>query len=228
VIVNHGYVDPAAYHTLTYTTHYADALAAAGFIAIHPNLRGYPPSQNGPNEFRVGFAVDVLNLVALVRKHGGQPGPLSLADPAAIGLWGHSMGGGVTLRSITVDPEIHAAVLYGAMSGDELRNHERIRDYFSGGSGGLWEEGEAPGEADLRTISPIFHLDRIGAAVSIHHGALDDQVPLEWSVELCSLLEAQAKPVECFVYDGAPHTFSGATDALFIQRVIDFFSQHLR
>jgi dipeptidyl aminopeptidase/acylaminoacyl peptidase len=226
VIVNHGYVDPAVYHTLTYTTRYADALARAGFVAIHPNFRGYPPSQDGPNEFRTGFAIDVLNLVGLVRRLGGQPGSLRQADPSAIGLWGHSMGGGVSLRSVVVDPAIKAVVLYGAMSGDEQRNHDRIL-FFSGGQRGQWEEGEAPSAADLARISPINFLDRINAAVSIHHGELDDQVPLAWSVELCGLLERLDKTVECFIYPGAPHTFGGETDQIFIERTIDFFRREL-
>jgi uncharacterized protein len=226
VIVNHGYIDPAVYRTLTYTTRYADALASAGFLAIHPNFRGYPPSQEGPNEFRTGFAIDVLNLVALVRKQAGQSGSLAQANGQAIGLWGHSMGGGVTIRSIVVDPAIKAAVLYGAMSGDEARNHERIL-FFSGGQRGQWEDGEEPSLADLQRISPIYYLDRISAAVSIHHGELDDQVPLAWSVELCEQLQALAKPVECFFYPGGPHTFTGQNDALFIQRTVDFFRREL-
>jgi len=76
VIAIHGYIDPGIYTTLDYTTRYADALARAGYIVLHPNLRGYAPSDNSPSEenlFRVGFAIDVLNLIALVKAQGGQP-----------------------------------------------------------------------------------------------------------------------------------------------------------
>src|SRR5215216_1468349 len=64
IIALHGYIDPAVYNTLDYTTRYADALASAGYIVLHPNLRGYDPSDDGENLFRVGMAIDVLNLVA--------------------------------------------------------------------------------------------------------------------------------------------------------------------
>ena len=47
IIALHGYIDPAAYNTLDYTTRYADALAGTGYIVLHPNLRGYPPSDQG-------------------------------------------------------------------------------------------------------------------------------------------------------------------------------------
>ncbi len=227
VIVLHGYVDPAIYNTLTYTTRYADALARAGFMTIHPNLRGYPPSDDGPNEFRVGFAVDVLNLIEHIREQAGQPGPLEHANPEAIGLWGHSMGGGISQRVLTVSPHVDGAVLYGAMSGDEQRNHERIL-IFSGGTRGNWEEGAEPPADDLLRISPINFLADISAAVSIHHGQFDDQVPLEWSEELCAKLQELNKTVECFVYDGQPHTFVGSGDALFIERTTDFFRNTLQ
>lgn len=227
VIVNHGYIDPAVYSTLTYTTRYADAFARNGYIAIHPNFRNYPPSDPGPNEFRAGYAIDVLNLVGLVGKLGGAEGALATADPDRIGLWGHSMGGGVTLRSVTVSAAIDAAVLYGSMSGDEARNHERIL-YFSSGSRGQWSEDERPPDADLLRISPIFHLDRVQAPVSIHHGTLDDQVPLAWSTELCERLTELQKVVECFTYEGQPHTFVGDGDALFIARTVEFFDSYLK
>ena len=67
-----------------------------------------------------------------MQKQGGQAGPLAKADPQPIGLWGHSMGGGIALRVLTVSDDVEAAVLYGAMSGDEALNHKRIL-YFTNG-----------------------------------------------------------------------------------------------
>lgn len=225
VLVLHGYVDPANYNTLTYTTRYADALARAGFLVIHPNFRNWPPSDSGPEDYRVGQAVDVLNLIALVQKQGGQAGPLAQADPEHIGLWGHSMGGGISQRVITVSDAVDAAVLYGAMSGDEALNHQRIL-YFTGGERGLWDE--PPPDDALQRISPLNYLDRVTAAVSIHHGDQDDQVPLAWSEDLCARLHALERPVECFTYPGQPHTFVGDGDQLFMQRVQEFFGRELR
>ncbi|HET89856.1 MAG TPA: alpha/beta fold hydrolase [Chloroflexi bacterium] len=225
VLLLHGYISPDIYTTLAYTTRYADHLARSGYLVIHPNLRNFPPSDAGPDPFRVGTALDVLHLIALVRQMGGQPGALQRADPNRIGLWGHSMGGGVALRVITVAPDVRAAVLYGSMSGDERTNYERIL-YWSGGERGL-EELETP-EEDLERISPIYYLDRIQAAVSIHHSDTDEVVPLAWSVDLCGRLQALNKTIECFTYSGLPHTFRGAGDQLFMQRVADFFDQHLK
>jgi len=226
VIALHGYIEPGVYGTLDYTTRYADALAREGYLVLHPNLRGYPPSDEGDNRFRVGMAVDVLNLIALVETQGGQPGPLAQADPGAIGLWGHSMGGGITTRVITVNPNVRAAILYGAMSSDDQKNYERIFSYFSNGQRGQ-EELSAPPEVFER-VSPANYLDRIQAAVGIHHGEQDVDVPLAWSVDLCQKLQELDKQVECFTYPEQPHTFHGDGDTLFIQRTIDFYNQWLR
>jgi len=224
VFVLHGYVDPGVYQVLTYTTRYADALARAGFLVIHPNYRGYPPSDDGPNAFRIGFAIDVLNLVALVRQQAGQPGPLERAAPSALGLLGHSMGGGITLRVLTVNPHIQAAVLYGSMSADEQQNFEKIFEWSDGQRG--QEELDTPAE-DLLRISPIFFLDRIQASLEVHHGGADAVVPPAWSVDLCGRLQTLGKSVACFTYPGQPHTFTGDGEALFLQRVIEFFTDAL-
>jgi len=225
VIAVHGYIDPGIYNTLDYTTRYADALARAGFLVLHPNLRGYPPSDSGGNLFRVGMAVDVLNLIALVKETGGQPGVLELANPQAIGLWGHSMGGGISTRVITISPDVRAAVLYAPMSGDEKQNFEAINQW-SDGTRGL-DELAVP-ENELLRISPIYYLDRIRAAVSINHGLSDQLVPLKWSLDLCSKLQDLGKSVECFTYKDEPHTFYGDGDAVFIQRTVKFFDRNLR
>jgi len=225
VIALHGYIDPGIYTTLDYTSDYADALALAGFLVLHPNLRGYPPSDDGDNLFRVGMAIDVLNLIALVQSQGGQPGPLEKADPQMIGLWGHSMGGGIVIRVLTVSDAVRAAVLYAPMSGDERQNFEAIN---------AWSEGQrgqaelAVPEAELPGISPINALDRIGAVVSIHHGKADTLIPPAWSLDLCSRLVDLGKDVSCFLYDNEPHTFYGYGNLLFKQRVEDFFSQTLK
>ncbi len=226
VIVIHGYVNPNTYRTLPYTTHYADALARAGFVVLHPNLRGHGRSQGKPDPlFRVGYALDVLNLIASLRAHAGQPGALERANPKLIGLFGHSMGGGIVLRVITVDPGIRAAVLYGAMSGDEQRNFQRISTVLSGGTRGLAELKAAP--ALFAQISPSGFLDRIQAAVSIHHGGHDTQVPLAWSLELCQKLKALGKQVSCYTYAKAEHTFQGVSDALLISRATAFLKTNL-
>jgi uncharacterized protein len=225
IIALHGYIDPAIYNTLDYTTRYADNLARAGYLVIHPNLRGYRPSDDGPNAFRTGFAIDVLNLIEIVKAQGGKPGSLQQAIPSRIGLWGHSMGGGVSIRVLTISRDVLASVLYGSMNGDELLNYQMIGVWTNGARGK--EERATPADV-LARISPSSYLDRIQAAVSIHHGEADAQVPPAWSRTLCSNLQTLGKTVECFNYARQPHTFQGASDTLFMQKAVTFYNKYLK
>ena len=225
-IVLHGYIDPADYETIAYTRRYVDSLAEAGYFVIHPNFRNYPPSDSGTNPYRIGYAIDVLNLIAIIREQSQDSvGYLRRADANDINLWGHSMGGGVALRVITVNNEeyLRTAVLYASMSGNEAWNYERIQ-VWSGGANGPFELA-APPEM-LQAISPIYHSERINAAISIHHSEADEIVPIAWSNDLCQRLETLQHPVECFTYYAIPHTFRGAGDELFMERVVRFYQQH--
>jgi dipeptidyl aminopeptidase/acylaminoacyl peptidase len=221
IIAIHGYIDPRIYQTIDYTTGYADTLANAGYIVLHPNLRNYFPSSSGPNLLRVGYAIDALNLAAIVRVQGGQPGILQQANPKAIGLWGHSMGGGVSIRTMTVDPLIKAVVLYAPISGDDTLNAKQY--------------GKRPGQYDMvvpadvyQRTSPIYFYDRIQAPVSIHQGLSDTTVPPAWTADLCSRLQTLQKSVECFTYPKQTHIFTGTSDQLFRQRMVAFFDAHLQ
>ncbi len=225
IVAIHGYIDPRIYQTVDYTARYADRLAEAGFLVLHPNLRDYYPSDKGPNLFRVGYAIDVLNLVAIVRQQGGQPGALQQASPTAIGLWGHSMGGGISIRAMTIDPQIRAVLLYSAVSGDDKQNASKFPGTLDGRA--TPPPDSIPDDVYLR-VSPVYFYDRVQAAVSIHYGLADKTVPPAWSETLCSQLQALQKSVECFSYPNEPHIFGGASDQLFMQRVITFFNAHLQ
>ena len=236
IVLNHGYIDPARYVTGSDTRAAADYLARAGYLTLSPDYNGYAGSSGGPDEagpnvrgentFRVDFAVDVLNLLHAIPS-------LPQADPDRIGMWGHSMGGGITLKVLTVDhgARVKAAVLYGAMSGDEAANLQHIDQMWRAG---LYDRVTAvfgtpedrPG--DYARISPLTYLADIAAPVSIHHGTADNQVPPAWSRDLAQRLTGIGKSVEDFEYNGAGHSFFGPTWTLFMQRVTAFFDRYVK
>ena len=222
VVLLHGYVDPAEFSTLTYSTRYADALAEAGYIVLHPNLRGYGASEDGYNPLGIGDTIDTLNLLALIRDQAGVTGPLQKADGENIGIWGHSMGGGIVLRVLEIDTDIDAAVLYASINADEKINLEFF-EFDGRGNFKLQTTDEV-----LRTLSASTYLDRITAPLSIHHGDEDTVVPMEWSHQLCSDLGTLQKEVYCYFYEDQPHTFQNSGDTLFIQRTINFYDQNLK
>jgi dipeptidyl aminopeptidase/acylaminoacyl peptidase len=225
IIALHGYIDPLQYTTLDYTTRYADALATSGYLVLHPNMRNFPPSGQGDDLFRVGMAIDVLNLIAIVKATGGQNGALDAADPQRIGLWGHSMGGGIATRVLTVSPDVKAALLYSPVSGDDLKNYAAMA-IWSNNKRGDQERAVPPGEFPL--ISPMFFYQYVQAAVSIHQGMADTTVPVQWSRATCDQLQEMGKTVECHYYDGQGHIFAGNPDKTFMRYASEFFDTYLR
>ncbi|MDM8527035.1 alpha/beta fold hydrolase [Anaerolineales bacterium HSG24] len=220
-VVVHGHLPPHLYNTQTYTRRYTAPLAESGYIVLHPNMRGFYPSDDGMDWFRVGVATDVLNLLGILKATTGQPGPLEQADPSFIGLMGHSMGGGVALRVATVDQDISATVLYSSMSGNERWNYEKILRW----SGGKYGHRElVTPDSFLAQVSPNFHLHRITGPVAIHNGEADGGT-IKWGIDLCDQLKGIEKPTDCFTYPGQPHIFEGAGDKLFTKRLIEFFDK---
>jgi uncharacterized protein len=221
VLVLHGYVTPSRYRTpLGYTTRYADTLARNGFLVVHPDYRGHGQSQGEAetnNLFRVGYAVDVMNLIAHVKK-------LPQADASRIALFGHSMGGGIALRVMTVSPDIKAAVLYGSMNADEVKNTDQIRDVFRRAR--RIPEDDVPRE-QFAPISPQTYLRDISAAISIQHGERDDQVPVQWGRDLHSDLTALNKDVKIDVYPRQGHSLQGTALNTMMTRVVSFLREKM-
>ena len=217
VLVLHGHVTPSRYKTpLGYTTHYADALARAGFLVVHPDYRAHGRSEGSETEgnlFRTGYAIDVLNLIEHVKR-------LPNADATRIALFGHSMGGGIALRVLTISKDIKAAVLYGSMNADEVKNTDQIRDVFRRVK--RIPEDAVPRER-YADISPATYLADITAAISIQHGEIDDQVPLQWSRDLCAALTRLGKPVEFNSYPRQNHSLQGRALTLMMERVVAFY-----
>ncbi len=206
VIALHGYIPPSEYQTLDYSTRYADAIAQNGYIVLHPNMRNFPPSDSPGRirDFQAGYVADVMNLLAYVKREAGQKGSIfEKADITRMGIWGHSLGGGVALRVTNLVPEIKAAVLYGAVS-------QRYTNDAAGFN--------------------VYDLSATDAAFSIHHGTADPTVSVTWSEQLCEQLEEAGREHECFFYEGAPHTFirQGDDDPLFIRRTVDFLNKWVK
>ena len=223
IIMLHGFARVHEYDTLRNTV-MADKFANNGFLVLYPDMRGYPPSDNGDNLYRVGLAVDVLNLIALLKEGANKPGWLENADLTRIGLWGISLGGGVALRVATVSEDIKAVLLYSSISGDEFKNAELF--YTITESQINLIEMETPPEV-MAYISPINYFDRITSSVKLYHGSLDDAVPSAWAAETCTLLEANNIDIDCIYYLNCGHAAFSECQPGFYDEVLAFFESHL-
>jgi len=237
IVLNHGYINPAVYKTGTRYVAYVDYYARHGYLVLNPDYRNHDGSDQGSNPFRIGYAIDVLNLLAEIKS-------LPQANPERVGMIGHSMGGNVTQRVLVVTDTVKAAVLYASVSG---REGERWRPstggaapapeatrtplpgerIFGGFFGGLSIPPESLPEV-YRRISAATYYQDITAPISIHHGDADATVRPDLSVRLRDELAALGKDVEYFNYPGQPHSFVGNGFNLFMQRTTAFFDRYLK
>jgi len=107
ILFNHGYIPPEQYRTTERYVAYVDAIARQGYIVLRSDYRGHG---NSEGEAATGYAsaaytIDVLNAVASIKR-------FPEADPERIGMWGHSMGGGITLRIMVTTSDVKAGVIW--------------------------------------------------------------------------------------------------------------------
>ena len=225
IIVLHGYSNPDEYNTLDYTTDTADDLATKGYIVVKPNLRNFIPSDKGDAMFRAGYAIDVLNLIALIRENAGKPGLFQKANPDRIGLWAHSMGGEIALKVAVISRDIKAIVLYAPMSGNEKTDST----FFNLTLGGKDLQTEmTASDADFQALSPETYYKDITAAIQIHHGTGDTVIPVTSSEHTCQKLKDAGVNTTCYYYDGAQHTFKGSYMPEYSSHVDAFFTLYLK
>ena len=93
-----------------------DFLDVHGYLTLAPDYRNHSASDSARSFFHIGYAEDVLHLIASIPS-------LEQADPRRVGLWGHSMGGGIALKTAVVSKSVDALVLFGSVSGDERVNY---------------------------------------------------------------------------------------------------------
>ena len=235
IVFIHGHLDPVAYETTARYVAYQGRLADSGFVTFKPDLRGHGDSQGQPvqSNFSPEYVYDALNVVSAFRNY-------SQVNPDRIGMWGHSMGGGITLRSMVVSKDIKAGVMWAGVVGDYedlLERYRRRIPWMNNSASALTKstysafiEKYGSPSANMQfwnQIDPYAYLSQISGPVQLHHGTADDSVPVEFSIHLKTALEKVGKPVEYFEYRGADHNLSGAAFTQAMNRTIGFYKKYL-
>ncbi len=235
IIFNHGYISPSVYRTTERYTSYTDAFSRNGYIVFksdyrgHGNSEGTPTGAYGSND----YTIDVLNAVASMKKFAD-------ADPDKIGMWGHSMGGFITLRSMVVSRDIKAGVIWGGVVGsypDLMKVWHKNRPTQAVTPGDprrrwrnmLIEEYGTP-EANpefWNSISANSYLADISGPLQLHHGTADTSVEVELSQILESQMKAAGKPVELYLYKGDDHNISKNLNTA-LARSVAYFDRYLK
>jgi dipeptidyl aminopeptidase/acylaminoacyl peptidase len=233
IIFNHGYIPPDEYRTTERYVAYVDNLARHRYIVFRPDYRGHDQSDGVGNGAYSSpdYVVDVLNAVASVRAYPD-------ADAGRVGMWGHSMGGYITLRSMVIDPGLRAGVIWAGVVGSYTDLATRWRPTPTPGGThvpvrgwrfGLTQDFGAPEEnpAFWASISANSYLEDLSGPIQLHHGTADTSVPVAFSEKLHEQIQRAGGVAELHIYPGADHNLAQPFSVA-MQRTIEFFDQHLK
>ena len=234
IIFNHGYIPPAIYRTTERYVAYVDALARNGYIVFKSDYRGHGSSEGeatggyGSSD----YTIDVLNALASIERYPG-------ADPNRIGMWGHSMGGQVTLRAMVVTKDIKAGVIWSGVVGsyDNLMNnwhHSNRGEYVPTARDRRWRGDliQTYGTPQQNpqfwaSVSPNSYVNDLSGPLQLHHDLADSEVPVQFSQELYNEVNQAGKTVELYTYPGDDHNISQSF-SLAMQRTISFFDKYVK
>ena len=240
IIFNHGYIQPEQYRTTEKYIAYTDAFSRNGYILFRSDYRGHGNSEGKPEGayYSPAYTIDILNAVSSIKKYKD-------ADPKKIGMWGHSMGGMITLRSMVTTKDIKAGVIWAGVvaSYEDLSNNWRHPDLNPRPFVPSEREQAArrPGRQQLinkygsfeknpefwKSIAAISFVNEISGPIQLHHGISDVEVPLLFSQKLEEALKNAKKPVELYTYEGDDHNISNNL-GLALDRSVSFFDKYLK
>lgn len=236
ILFNHGYIPPEVYKTTQCYVAYVDAFARNGYIVFKPDFRGNGSSQGQPEGayYSPAYTIDDLNALSSIAK-------FKEADPSRIGIWGHSMGGNITLRDLVIAKNIKAAVMWGAVVGsynDLINNWQRKVPYHPSPrelalrnrnrQNIIQKYGTPKTDPDFwNSIDPNFFIKDITAPIQLDVGGSDEEVPVAFSQSLANKLKKAGKIVELHIYEGADHNISQSFDAA-MSETIKFFDKYLK
>ena len=229
LVANHGHhPDPPRYGITAegvdwrpgdYYRAIPELYAAMGFLVVMPDYRGHSNSEGF--EFTDGMleslycTEDVLGLVAALRD-------IEDADPQNVFMWGHSLGGEVTLRALLAADVVKGASLWSSVGGDiwdQSFYYSRYKDPLA------MDSAERPKEVidklreDMAALDgpfaweqgePLDYLEHLKAPIIIHHAIGDRGAAYMWAARLAKELYLRSHPYEFHTYAGEDHLFKGA------------------
>ncbi|WP_345109676.1 alpha/beta fold hydrolase [Candidatus Villigracilis vicinus] len=234
IVFNHGYIPPDVYKTTERYIAYVDQLARSGYVVFRIDYRGHDQSEGEATGAYgdPGYQVDVMNALESLKQHPD-------VNPEKIGMWGHSMGGYLTLRAMVISDDIKAGVIWAGVIAsypDLLYNWRRTGAFTPSPSstGRGWrssyiEQYGTPEQnpAFWDSISATSYLTDISGPLELHHGTNDEDVPVDFSIRLAELGRQSGQIVNLYTYEGDNHNISNYfTQAM--NQTIKFFDIYLK
>ncbi len=200
---------------------------------MRSDYRGHGNSEGQGNSYGSnGYTIDVLNAIGSIKKYKD-------ADPNKIGMWGHSMGGHITLRAMVVSRDIKAGVIWAGVVAsypDLLTKWRRagITPFPTSSSRGGWRQGfikqygtPAENPTFWNSISANSYLADISGPLQLHHGTADHSAPHEFSETLSEQMKKAGKDVELYIYPGDGHDIPN-NFGITMERSVKFFDKYLK
>ena len=239
IIFNHGYIAPSVYRTTEKYVAYQDAFARNGYVTFKSDYRGHGNSEGiarggyGTND----YTIDVLNAVSSIQNMGE-------VNADKIGMWGHSMGGHITLESMVVTDDIKVGVIWAGVVGsyEDLFNRWSRRNRPTSTPSpdgvvrgrGAWRQAianqygdPAQNKAFWDSLSATTYLDDISGPLQLHHGTADSSVPVSFSRNLESRMMSMDLEVESYEYTGDDHNISNNLSTA-LGRSVEYFDRYLK
>jgi dipeptidyl aminopeptidase/acylaminoacyl peptidase len=205
IVLAHGYILPSSYSTINNYRLVTRYYASGGFLVVKPDYRGHGRSGGaggGPTR-TIDYSIDVLNIIA------GLDG-IPDADSDNVFLYGHSMGGEIGLRILTVNKSLRGASLWAAVTERFPENTLFfIRRRSAEEAARLQEQIDAQFTTEeYASLTPNNYLESIDVPILVHHGTEDESVPFEWSVPFRERLDTAGVDYTFYEYPGENHNIS--------------------
>ena len=235
IVFNHGYIPPKQYRTTERYIAYVDWLARSGYIVFRIDYRGNDQSEGEASGAYgdPGYTIDVLNAVSSIQQ-------FPQANPNKVGMWGHSMGGFLTLRAMVISPDIKVGVIWSGVVGtyDDILNHWHrnpsgltptpVPGSTRWRSGWIEQYGTPEENPDFwNSLSANAYLQDLSGPLQLHHSTTDEEVPYAFSEELVHQAQQAGKTIELYTYEGDNHNLANSF-AQAMTRTIAFFDQYLK
>lgn len=144
-----------------------------------------------------------------------------------VAAWGGSYGGFMTMAVITEAPELFGAAcnVVGIVNFETfLKQTKPYRRKLREAEYGPLSDPEF-----LKSISPLFKVDRITTPLMLAHGLNDPRVPVGEAMQVAVALKKRGVEVEELYFPDEGHGFAKeANRLLYYEQLVKFFDKHLK
>ncbi len=155
-----------------------------------------------------------------------------IADPDRIAIYGGSYGGYATLAGITNTPDLYAAAVDYVGVSNLFTFMETIPPYWEPYKEMLYEMVGNPNTKDsimMKANSPVFHVDKIKAALFVAQGANDPRVVQAESDQMVEAIEKNGVNIQYMLKEDEGHGFRNEENRFdFYNAMTEFLEENLK